>query len=60
MASLVSDIMSLNKEDMNMLAQALAWYSTGVSDNKAKTLEFLLQNHIREQDAMDQRFKEAL
>lgn len=53
MAKLVSDIMSLNNKDLDMLAQALAWYSAvpnPVDRNKAQALEFFLSAHNKEQE----------
>lgn len=55
MAKLVSDIMSLNTKDLDMLAQAIAWYSAvpnPVSRNKAQDLEFFLNSHNKEQEAL--------
>ena len=54
MAKLVSDIMSLNNKDLDMLAQAIAWYSAvpnPTTRNKAQSLEFFLNAHNREQEA---------
>ena len=55
MAKLVSDIMSLNNKDLDMLAQALAWYSAVPNfqaRNKAQALEFFLNAHNKEQEAL--------
>ena len=53
MANLVSDIMSLNQKDLDMLAQAMAWYSAVPNPgarNKAQALEFFLNVHNKEQE----------
>lgn len=52
MANLVSDIMNLSNKDLDMLAQAIAWYSAVPNPearNKAQALEFFLSAHNREQ-----------
>ena len=56
MVNLVSDIMSLNNEDLDMLAQALAWYSAGTTE-KANKFESLLNAHNRIQTERMQRLK---
>ena len=56
MANLVSDIMSLNNEDLDMLAQALAWYSAGTTE-KAHRFESLLNAHNRIQAERMERLK---
>lgn len=48
MANLVSDIVNLNDKDLDMLAQAIAWYTSGISD-KGERLERMLNIHNREQ-----------
>lgn len=47
MANLVSDILNMNSEDLEMLAQGLVWFSSNPS-NQAEKLAFLLETHIRE------------
>lgn len=50
MAKLVSEIVSLNNKDLELLAQAIAWYGSGGASDKAEKLEFFLSLHIREQN----------
>lgn len=53
MANLVSDIVNLNSKDLDLLAQALAWYSSSPDPqayNKARAFEFFLSAHNREQE----------
>lgn len=47
---LVSEIVSLSDKDLEMLAQAIAWYSSGGASDKAEKFEFYLSVHIREQN----------
>ena len=59
MANLVSDIMNLNSKDLDLLAQALAWYSAGTTE-KAHRFETLLNVHNREQAERMKRMKEKV
>ena len=60
-ANLAGTIVNLNNKDLESLAQALAWYTSGIS-NKAEKLEFFLNVKIKEQnermDALRDRLKE--
>ena len=59
MANLVSDIVNLNEEDLDMLAQAIAWFTASTSD-KGERLERMLNVHNREQAARMARLKETV
>ena len=48
MYDLVSDIVKLNDDDMQLLAEALVMYS----ETKAERLEFLLNVMLKEQEAV--------
>lgn len=50
MANLVSEIVNMNNDDLEMLAKGIAWFSSGGSTDKAAKLKFFLENHIREQE----------
>ena len=56
MANLVKDITSLNTNDLEMLAEGLAWFRAGAS-NQAEKLEFFLNIHNREQKAKFDRLR---
>jgi hypothetical protein len=51
MANLVSEIVNMNSKDLEMLAQGIAWFSSGTS-NKADQFRFFLETHIREYENM--------
>ena len=59
MANLVSDIVNLNEEDLDMLAQAIAWFTAGTSD-KGERLERMLNVHNREQAERMAKLKETV
>lgn len=58
-ANLVSDIISLNNKDLELLAQAIAWYSSGGVSDKAEKLEFFLGVHIREENEKMAKLRKA-
>lgn len=59
MANLVSDIMNLNNKDLEMLAEALAWFSAGTTE-KAHRFESYLNAHNRIQAEKMERMKERV
>ena len=48
MHELVADIINLNQKDMELLAEALVWYS----EEKAADLEFLLNMMYKEKEVL--------
>lgn len=59
MTNLVSDIMNLNNKDLELLAQALAWFSAGTTE-KANRFESYLNAHNRIQAEKMKRMKERV
>lgn len=51
LSSVVSDVMNLDTHDLEVLAEALVWYSSGaaVRDNKAEKLQFFIGMYLQEQ-----------
>lgn len=52
LASVVTDVMNLDAHDLELLAEAMVWYSSGaaVRENKAEKLQFFLGMYLQEQE----------
>ena len=61
MANVVSEIVNMSSKELDLLAQGIAWYSSGTSSetpSKADQLWFYLENHIREYGTFHEQIKQ--
>lgn len=61
LASVVTDVMNLDTHDLELLAEAMVWYSSGdaVKGNKAFELQFFIGMYLQEQDTYKRSTKEV-